>query len=115
MAGLLMLAGISGAHAQDDPKEAPEDIPMGLDPVPRFPTLDAAQSHCPGDAVVWPDPDTGYYHPPRSSRFAAARGGFACLRDATGAGYWDTNPFSGGPGKGRSFPIDPALRPEVGS
>jgi len=111
----LVLAGMGGAWAQGDPKVAPEDIPMRLEPVPSFADRDAAQRHCPGDAVVWPDPDTGYYHPPRSSRFAAARGGFACMGDATGAGYWDTNPFSDGPGKGRSFPIDPALRPDFGS
>ena len=110
---LLVLAGVDGARAQGDPKVAPEDIPMGLDPVPGFADPAAAQRHCPGDAVVWPDPSTGYYHPQRSSSFAAARGGFACLGDAVGAGYWDTNPFSDGPG--RSFPIDPALRPDVGS
>ena len=116
LAALLLLAGAAGAQAQGDPKMAPEDIPMGLDPVPGFANPDAAQRHCPGDAVVWPDPATGYYHPPRSPRFAAARGGFACLRDARGAGYWDTNPLAGGgSGRGRAFPIDPALRPDLGS
>ena len=115
LAALLVLAWAAGAQvqaqAQEDPKMALEDIPVGLDPVPGFADPAAAQRHCPGDAVVWPDPATGYFQPPGSSRFAAATGGFACLGDAMDAGYWDTNPFAGGPARSRSFPIDPALRP----
>ncbi len=111
LALLLVLAGLAGAQAQGDPKMALEDIPMGLDPLPGFADPGAAQRRCPGGVVVWPDPGTGYYHPPRSLRFAAARDGFACLGDAIGAGYWDTNPLAGASGRGRAFPIDPALRP----
>lgn len=94
---------------------AMEDIPMGLDPLPGFADPGSAQRRCPGDAVVWPDPATGYFHPPRSARFAAALGGFACLNEALEAGYWSTDPLAGGPAHGRSFPIDPALRPAPGS
>jgi len=115
LAVLLMLAGAAGAQPQGDPKMALEDIPMGLELVPDFASPGDAQRHCPGDAVVWPDPATGYYYPPRSASFAAAQGGFACLRDAREAGYWDTNPLAGGSSRGRVFPIDPALRPDLGS
>lgn len=121
-AAVLALALAWGAPAsaqgttRGDPKEALEDIPLGLDPLPRFDDAASAQRHCPHGAVVWPDPDTGYFHGPHSSRFAAAQGGFACLEDALGAGYWDTNPFSDSHGHGgRSFPIDPALRPDIGT
>jgi hypothetical protein len=115
LAAILVLAWAAEVRAQEDPKMALDDIPMGLDPVPGFADPGAAQRHCPGDAVVWPDPATGYFHLPRSPRFAAARGGFACLNEALGAGYWDTNPFAGGPVRNRAFPIDPALRPDFGS
>ena len=95
---------------------APEDIPPGLAPLPLFGQPDAAQRHCPHDSVVWPDPGSGYFHGPRSPRFATAEGGFACLQDALAAGYWDTNPFSGGgQRRDRAFPIDPTLRPESGA
>jgi len=115
LAVLLALAWAAGAAAQGDPKMALEDIPLGLGPLPGFTDPDAAQRHCPRDAVVWPDPATGYFHPARSPRFASAKGGFACRADAVGAGYWDTNPFAGGPARSRAFPIDPALRPDLGS
>jgi hypothetical protein len=112
-ATFLTLSG--QAWADSDPKEALEDLPLDLAPVESFANPASAQRHCAGDVVVWADPASGYFHGPHSREFRGAHGGFTCLRAAIGAGYWDTNPFAGGGGRGRSFPIDPSLRPEIGS
>jgi hypothetical protein len=112
---LALLTIATPARAQGDPKEAPENLPLDLSPITRFADVASARRHCAHGDLVWPDAATGYFHAPRSPRFDAARGGFACRADALAAGYWDTDPFSGGPHRDRSFPIDPALRPDFGS
>jgi hypothetical protein len=113
--GAVLLSWSGQARADSDPKEALEDLPLDLGPVQSFADPASAQRHCGGDVVVWADPATGYFHGPRSREFRGAHGGFTCLHAAAAAGYWDTNPFAGGNGRGRSFPIDPSLRPEIGS
>jgi len=52
-----------------------------------FRTEQQAQEHCPKDAVVWVDPQSGGYHLSTSPSYGhAAAGRYACRREAESAG-----------------------------
>lgn len=103
---VVILLSSPSAHAQTPA----EPSPIVLQPIPRFPDEAAARRGCPADAVVWADRDNGYFYPKVLPQYGhTAHGAFSCLDAARKAGYWNANPFSDKPLKGREFPIDPAL------
>ena len=94
------------------PVQAGEALPFKLelgDP-PHYASEAAARAKCSPDAVVWTDPDTGYFYYPANPEFGTKMpGGYACRGSALSAKYWDQNPFSDIRDKGRNFPINPDL------
>ncbi len=105
-AALLLALPLLPAAAQDG-GDAP---PIVLKPIPHFSTEAAAREDCPGDAVVWADPVTGFFYPKFLPAYGhGPHGTYTCLDAARRADYWDANPFSDAPMKGREFPIDPSL------
>src|ERR1700756_5293214 len=52
-----------------------------------FRTEQQAQEHCPSDAVVWVEPQTGTYQPKGHGSYGlSATGRYACRSEADGAG-----------------------------
>lgn len=59
--------------------------------IPMFTTEDAAQAHCPRDAVVWLNTKTGIWHEKGMRWYGRTKeGAYVCRREATAAGYRDT-------------------------
>jgi len=62
-------------------------------PVPSatFATEAAAQAHCPSDAVVWLNTNTGIYHEKGMRWYGRTKhGAYVCRKDADAAGDRDT-------------------------
>jgi hypothetical protein len=52
-----------------------------------FRTEHSAQSHCPGDRIVWANTATHTLHLRGDHHFAHTKGGFACEAEARALGY----------------------------
>jgi hypothetical protein len=90
---LTLIGGLgtaSIAMAQSTPSTASEDAGAtnGLGTHHRFPTVAAAQSHCPGDTIVWSNGVNLTYHVVNSgSAGTASKGFYACKMEADSAGF----------------------------
>lgn len=108
----MMALGLCWSLVLPAPALAGEAVPFKLDlgDLPAFASEAVAKAKCGQDAVVWTDPDTGYFYYLANPEFGRKMpGGFACRGSALSANYWDHNPFSEIHDKGRSFPINPDL------
>lgn len=55
---------------------------------PQYPTKAEAEERCPGQVVVWLDPQTRtYYYRGQDLYGSTKSGGYVCERDVKGAGY----------------------------
>lgn len=59
----------------------------GLGSSHRFPTQQAASSHCPTDIIVWSAGASLTYHLPASPLYGKSAGFYACKMEADGAGF----------------------------
>jgi hypothetical protein len=78
------------AMAQTTPSTASEDAGAtnGLGTHHRFPTIAAAQQHCPGDTIVWSNGVNLTYHVVSAGAPSTATKGFyACKMEADTAGF----------------------------
>jgi hypothetical protein len=105
----MVLLGAGACHAQV-PAGRDELPPLELGHIPLFTTEAEARAGCARDAVVWADPQSGYFYPRWHPKYAHTQGGgLTCMQDALHADYWNINPFANNPERGREFPIDPSL------
>jgi hypothetical protein len=83
------LGTASVAMAQSSASTASEDAgaTTGLGTHHRFPTVAAAESHCPGDTIVWSNGVNLTYHVVTNGSGAASHGFFACKMEADSAGF----------------------------
>jgi hypothetical protein len=90
---LTLIGGLgtaSVAMAQSTPSTASEDAgaTTGLGSHHRFPTVAAAQEHCPGDTIVWSNGVSLTYHIVTSGGSGSGKKGFyACKMEADTAGF----------------------------
>ncbi len=90
---LTLIGGLgtaSVAMAQSTPSVASEDAgaTTGLGTHHRFPSVAAAQAHCPGDSIVWSNGVGLTYHIVSSdSSGTASHGFYACKMEADSAGF----------------------------
>jgi hypothetical protein len=90
------------------------EVDLKLAWIQTFPSEANAARQCRPDTVVWVDASNGYYYTRLAPEYGTTPGGsFACMHAAVSADYWDRNPFSTLTDRGRSFPINPALRCRV--
>jgi hypothetical protein len=93
---LTMIAGLgtaSVAMAQSSASTASEDAgaTTGLGSHHRFPTVAAAQAHCPGDTIVWSTGAGLTYHVVSGGSGKAKHGFYACKMEADSAGFHPVN------------------------
>jgi plastocyanin len=94
---LTLIGGLgtaSVAMAQTTPSTASEDAgaTTGLGTHHRFPSVAAAQQHCPGDTIVWSNGKGLTYHVVSSdSSSSASHGFYACKMEADSAGFQPAN------------------------
>jgi hypothetical protein len=90
---LTLVGGLgtaSVAMAQSTASTASEDAgaTTGLGSHHRFPTVAAAQEHCPGDTIVWSNGVNLTYHVVSSGApHMASKGFYACKMEADTAGF----------------------------
>jgi hypothetical protein len=91
---LALIGGLgmaSAARAQTmAPSSSSEDAgaTTGLGTHHRFPSVAAAQAHCPGDTIVWSNGVNLTYHVVNSGASGTASHGFyACKMEADSAGF----------------------------
>jgi len=88
---LTLMGGLgtaSVAMAQSS-SSASEDAgaTTGLGTHHRFPSVAAAQAHCPGDAIVWSNGVNLTYHVVSGDSGTASHGFYACKMEADTAGF----------------------------
>lgn len=103
--GVWFMAGALAALAAS---KDPPALDLG-DPA-VFNGLSEARATCSPDAIVWIDPESGYFYTALLPEFSVKKPGvFACRSSALSANYWDSNPFGVAADRGRNFPINPDL------
>ncbi|WP_419757656.1 hypothetical protein [Acidisoma sp.] len=84
--GGLTTASVAMAQSASSASES-MGATTGLGTHHRFPTVAAAQAHCPGDTIVWSNGKGLTYHMVSGSSGMASHGFYACKMEADSAGF----------------------------
>jgi hypothetical protein len=87
--GVGLLFAPAAAYASNH--RTPASAPVSTGSLQLFATERAAQAHCPRDAVVWLNTNSGIYHEKGMRWYGNTKSGaYVCRREADAAGDRDT-------------------------
>jgi hypothetical protein len=88
-----LIGGLGTASVAMAQSSANEDAgaTTGLGTHHRFPTVAAAEEHCPGDTIVWSNGRSLTYHVVSGGTGKASHGFYACKMEADSAGFRPVN------------------------
>jgi hypothetical protein len=97
LAQALCVVFVTSAVAQTSGGNSGEPDPhFLLGPLTTYGSEDAAIRACGQGQVVWAERYSGFYYLPREKQYGVARqGAFACMKEASDANYWGTDPIAG--------------------